>query len=87
MATDNVYGENHPPSEDTGTGSPGIREQVADADKDKGTGQDLEETRRQMTQETELSGGQGRVETPRDGTSQGIYTRPEDDKESDPSPS
>ncbi len=87
MPTDNVYGENHPPEEDSAPDAPSVREQVADADKAKGTADDLDETRRQMTQDTELSGGAGRAETPRDGPSQGIYSRPEDDAGEDPSPS
>jgi hypothetical protein len=67
MRTDNVYGENHPPEEDASPGEHGIREQIADADRNKDTAQDLDETRQQMIDNTDLSGGAGRVETPRDG--------------------
>ncbi|HEY0868273.1 MAG TPA: hypothetical protein VGE01_12880 [Fimbriimonas sp.] len=72
----NVYGENKPPEE--GRKEHGIREEVAEKDKDKDTAADLEETRKKMSQENE-GGGMGRSGTPKDSGSQGTWSRPEEE--------
>jgi hypothetical protein len=68
----NVYGENHPSTEDRRV--PGIREEVA---KDQeGTDETLEKTRQEDIATGQNSGGMGRSHTPRDGETQGTWDRP-----------
>lgn len=69
----NVYGENHPPEEDAEK-APGVREKVAE---EKGTAEDLEETRRKAAEETP-KGGMGRESTPQTEAPQGSWSRPEE---------
>ena len=55
----------------------GIREEKAKTDPDKGgNAEAFEETRKKAADESETHGGMGRVETPRDGSSQGEWHRP-----------
>lgn len=68
---ENAYGENHPKEEEKQP-EPGIRERVA---KNKGTDQDLEETRQRQAN-GQNTGGMGREETPTTETTQGSWSRP-----------
>jgi hypothetical protein len=71
-----VYGENHPASEDQGGSGRNIREEIAKKDPNKeGVASEMDEARERSDGQT---GGMGRVETPKDGTSQGGWQRPEE---------
>jgi hypothetical protein len=70
---ENVYGENHPASEDRR--EPGIRDRVA---KEQSTAKTLDQTRDEDVESGENSGGMGRENTPRDGKTQGTWERPND---------
>lgn len=65
---DNVYGENHPASDDQSR--PGIRDRVT---KHEGTGETLDRVREDDAATGQNSGGMGREHTPRDGDTEGAW--------------
>jgi|GEM_PF-5438791 len=77
-----VYGENHPREEDKAAPE-GIREKTAE-NKTEGVEADLEEVRDRAASKGQ-TGGMGRVETPKDGTTQGAWEHGAE--EANPSPS
>ncbi|AIE87273.1 hypothetical protein [Fimbriimonas ginsengisoli] len=68
---DNVYGENHPASDDRGNGGSDIRDEIAG----NGVAEDIDKARERSERKT---GGMGRRETPKDGVTQGSWQRPEE---------
>lgn len=68
----NVYGENHPASDDRP--EPDIREQIAKRDPDKGdTAKDLEQAREEEIEDQPTEGGMGRQTTPRGNATPGGF--------------
>ena len=73
---DNVYGENRPASEDRGEHTRDIRSEIAEKDPNKGdVASEMDDARERNADPT---GGMGRAGTPKDGTSQGGWQRPEE---------
>jgi len=78
MNPEQGYGENRPPEEQAPSG-PGIRERTAKRDPAKQGNEDaFDQVRKEAAQESELTGGMGRTETPRGKDSEGEWHREED---------